>query len=85
MLETCAALLRRQLLILAAALAVTVYAPLSHAAEISAKEAVDRVQQETGGKVLSVQTLRMGKRKIYRIKVLTPSGQVRVIEVQADQ
>ena len=76
---------RRQLLILAAALAVTMYAPFSRAAEISAQEAVDRVQQETGGKVLNAQTLRMGKRKIYRIKVLTPNGQVRVIEVQADQ
>jgi hypothetical protein len=83
--EMFAAFLRRHLLAMAAALAVSVCAPLSHAAEISAQEAVDRVQQETGGKVLSVQTLRMGKRTIYRIKVLTPSGQVRVIEVQADQ
>lgn len=85
MLETCAALFRRQLLIIAAVLAVIVCAPPSHAAELSAQQAVDRVQQETGGKVLSVQTLRLGKRKIFRIKVLTPGGQVRVIEVQADQ
>ena len=83
--EMFAARFRRQLFVMAVALAVTVHAPLSHAAEISAQEAIDRVQQETGGKVLNVQTLRMGKRKIYRIKVLTPNGQVRVIEVQADQ
>lgn len=85
MTENLAARYRRQLLILAVAIAVTVHIPLSYAAELSAQEAVDRVQQETGGKVLNVQTLRMGKRKIYRIKVLTPNGQVRVIEVQADQ
>lgn len=76
---------RRLLMVAAAALAVATHAPDLRAAEISAQEAVDRVQQETGGKVLNVQTLRMGKRKIYRIKVLTPGGQVRVIEVQADQ
>ena len=27
----------------------------------------------------------IGKRKIYRIKILTPGGQVRVIEIKADQ
>lgn len=80
-----AAPVRRQLLIMAVIAALAVCTPFVHAADISAQEAVDRVQQETGGKVLSVQTLRMGKRKIFRIKVLTPSGQVRVIEVQADQ
>ncbi|WP_371280553.1 PepSY domain-containing protein [Dokdonella sp.] len=80
-----AAQFRRQLLVVVAIAAFAVGTPQAYAAEISAQEAVDRVQQETGGKVLSVQTLRMGKRKIFRIKVLTPSGQVRVIEVQADQ
>jgi uncharacterized membrane protein YkoI len=70
---------------MAAAIAFAVCASFAQASEISVQEAVDRVQQETGGKVLSVQTLRLGKRKIFRIKVLTPSGQVRVIEVQADQ
>jgi len=46
---------------------------------------VAKVQQETSGKVLSVQTLTMGKRKFYRIKVLTPDGQVRVVQVAAEQ
>ncbi len=85
MVEMFAALFRRQLLAIAAAIAAIVYSPLPVAAEISAQEAVDHVQQETGGKVLSVQTLRLGTRKIFRIKVLTPGGQVRVVEVQADQ
>jgi uncharacterized membrane protein YkoI len=55
------------------------------ARELSAQEAVAKVQQETSGKVLSVQTLNLGKRKVYRIKVLTPDGKVRVIQVQAEQ
>jgi uncharacterized membrane protein YkoI len=58
---------------------------LVHAREISAQEAVSQVQHDTSGKVLSVQTLDMGKRKVYRIKVLTRDGQVRVVEVPADQ
>jgi uncharacterized membrane protein YkoI len=53
--------------------------------DLNVQQAVDRVQQETNGKVLSVQTMQVGKRKVYRIKVLTPDGQVRVIEVKADQ
>lgn len=51
----------------------------------NAQKIVERVQQETNGKVLSVQTMQIGKRRIYRIKVLTPGGQVRVVEVRADQ
>ena len=43
------------------------------------------MQHDTNGKVLSVQTLDMGKRKVYRIKVLTRDGQVRVVEVPAEQ
>jgi uncharacterized membrane protein YkoI len=55
------------------------------AREVSVQEAVAKAQQETNGKVLSVQALTIGKRKVYRIKVLTTDGQVRVIQVPADQ
>jgi len=55
------------------------------AREISVQEAVAQAQQETGGKVLAVQTLRLGKRKFYRIKVLTHDGQVRVVQIAAEQ
>lgn len=57
----------------------------AEARELSVQEAVAKVQQETNGKVLSVQTLTMGKRKVYRIKVLTQDGQVRVVQIPADQ
>ncbi|HEY0178361.1 MAG TPA: hypothetical protein VGC30_01875 [Dokdonella sp.] len=59
-------------------------APLC-AREISAQEAAAQAQREADGKVLSVQVLNVGKRKVYRIKVLTRDGQVRVVQVAAEQ
>lgn len=67
------------------ALALALAALSVEARELSAQEAVAKVQQETNGKVLSVQTLTTGKHKFYRIKVLTPDGQVRVVQVAAEQ
>ncbi|HEY6544530.1 MAG TPA: PepSY domain-containing protein [Dokdonella sp.] len=58
---------------------------LALAREISAQEAVAQAQREVEGKVLSVQTLNVGKRKIYRIKVLTHDGRVRVVQVPAEK
>jgi uncharacterized membrane protein YkoI len=55
------------------------------AREVGVQEAVTQAQREADGKVLSVQTLNVGKRKVYRIKVLTRDGQVRVVQVPADQ
>jgi uncharacterized membrane protein YkoI len=54
------------------------------AREITAQEAVAQAQRETDGKVLSVQTLNVGKRKVFRVKVLTKDGQVRVIQIPAE-
>lgn len=65
---------------------LTVFAISAQARELSVQEAVTQAQRETnGGKVLSVQTLTIGKRKVYRIKVLTRDGQVRVMQIQAEQ
>jgi hypothetical protein len=63
----------------------TVLAATAQAHEISVQEAVAQAQHETDGKVLSVQTLNVGKRKVYRIKLLTRDGQVRVVQVPAEQ
>ncbi|MBA8885122.1 PepSY domain-containing protein [Dokdonella fugitiva] len=71
----------RLLFLLCAVLAATVV----HAREISVQEAVAKAQQEVDGKVLSVQALNVGKRKVYRIKILTRDGQVRIVQVQAEQ
>src|SRR5262249_19303336 len=67
------------------ALALALAAGGADARELTAQEAVAKVQHETNGKVLSVQTLMQGKRKVYRIKVLTLDGQVRVVQVSAEQ
>ena len=66
--------------VLAAAMSTAVAAR-----EISVQEAIVKAQQDTPGKVLAAQTLRLGKRKIYRIKILTPEGQVRIVQVSAEQ
>lgn len=50
---------------------------------MNSHEAVERVMRETDSEVLSVQTLQLGKRKLYRIKVLTRDGKVRVLQVPA--
>jgi hypothetical protein len=43
-------------------------------------ESVQRVERETGGKVLQVKPIQRGNREIYRMKVLTPDGRVRVVQ-----
>jgi hypothetical protein len=51
---------------------------------LSLDQAVVRVQQQVGGKVLSAEPRQIGRRVEYRIKVLTPEGHVRVISVPSD-
>ena len=50
---------------------------------VSLNEAVQQVRRETGGRVLSAETVNQSGRTVHRIKVLTPSGQVRVVVVDA--
>lgn len=40
---------------------------------------VQRIERETGGKVLQVKSIQRGDREIYRMKVLTPDGRIRVV------
>ncbi|RDD81987.1 hypothetical protein DVJ77_09365 [Dyella tabacisoli] len=52
---------------------------------ITLEQAVSQVQRETGGKVLSASTVRRGRGSFeHRIKVLTPSGHVRVMTVTTE-
>ena len=41
---------------------------------------VRRIERETGGKVLKAQPIERNGREIYRIKIVTPQGRVRVVE-----
>lgn len=43
-------------------------------------ESVQRIETETGGRVLQVRPMQRGDREIYRMKVLTPEGRVRVMQ-----
>ncbi len=53
-------------------------------AELSLEQAIEKVEHETRGKVLGAETVYLAEQKVYRIKVLTREGEVRVIQVQAD-
>lgn len=57
----------------------------SAGAAASLQDAVSKVERDTHGKVLSAETKHNGRNTVYRIKVITRDGQVRVIEVPADE
>jgi hypothetical protein len=56
----------------------------SAAPTVTLDQAVSQVQQDTGGKVLSAESRRIGRRLEYRIKVLTPDGHVKVMAVSSE-
>jgi len=69
------------LLLIAASLTMAGAPSVTFAANLN--EAVQQVQRETGGRVLSADTVNQGGRMVHRIKVLTPSGQVRIVTIDA--
>ncbi|MCK9367113.1 MAG: hypothetical protein M0P72_08195 [Metallibacterium scheffleri] len=68
--------------------ALMMLAGLAHAADksvITLDQAVAKVQRETGGKVLAADSIRVGRREvIYRIKVITPAGVVKVVQIKTE-
>lgn len=68
--------------LLAAALLAAVLLPA--AAAVSREQAAAVAQRETGGRVLSVDRADAGGRGLWRVKVVTGNGEVRVIHVDAD-
>lgn len=50
---------------------------------MSRDEAAARVRQSTGGRVLAVEQSEQNGRPVYKVKVLTPSGEVRIVVVDA--
>jgi len=53
-------------------------------APMTLEDAVAKVQQDTGGKILSADPRKFGRRTEYRIKVLTPEGHVRTVSISSD-
>ncbi len=52
-------------------------------ADVSRDEAAAAAQRATGGRVLAVERAQSDNRPVWRVKVLTPSGEVRVVLVDA--
>lgn len=75
--------MRRLLAAAGLAFAAFLASDVACAAPMTMKDAIAKVERETGAKVLSAETKRSGKQTTYRIKVLTRQGQVKVIEVPA--
>jgi uncharacterized membrane protein YkoI len=53
-------------------------------AAVSRDEAAAIAQRETGGRVLAVERADAGGRAVWRVKVVTPRGEVRVVRIDAD-
>jgi hypothetical protein len=49
----------------------------------SLEQAVKQVQHQTRGHILAADTIQHGQAKVYRVKVLTPQGQVRVMQLRS--
>ena len=52
-------------------------------ASLSLNDATELVRKRTGGRVLAAQEVREQGRAMYRIKVITPQGEVRIVFVDA--
>ncbi|MEO8856838.1 MAG: PepSY domain-containing protein [Burkholderiaceae bacterium] len=68
-------------LLAACALALTLAAPAW--ADVSRDQAGAIAQSQTGGRVLSVEKAGSGNRPVWRVKVVTPQGEVRVVFIDA--
>jgi uncharacterized membrane protein YkoI len=52
-------------------------------ADVSRDDATSLAQQATGGRVLAVEKIEREGRLVWRVKVLTPQGEVRLILIDA--
>jgi hypothetical protein len=52
---------------------------------ISLADAVDRVRLDTNGEILSATTIKEDGKSVHRIKVLMPTGKVRIFKIPKDQ
>jgi len=64
-------------------LSLPVFAAGEVAVSPTLEQAVEEVRAETGGRILSAETVTKKGRTVHRIKVLTPDHRVRVVNVEA--
>ncbi|WP_137938230.1 PepSY domain-containing protein [Chitinivorax sp. B] len=74
----------RRSLFLVAVLAMLFGPAPAWSAKVSRDEAAASAQRSTGGRVLSVDKADQSGREVYRVKILTPKGEVRIILVDAE-
>lgn len=58
--------------------------PTNSHEQMSLERAVQQVQQQTKGRILAADSIPNGRNKLYRIKVLTPDGHVRVMQLRSN-
>ncbi len=68
-------------LLAACAVALALAAPAW--AQVSREQAAAMAQSQTGGRVLAVEKSESGQRTVWRVKVVTPRGEVRVVLIDA--
>lgn len=68
----------------AGALAAPPKAPPNAREHLTLESAVQQVQQQTDGRILAADSIPSGRNKLYRIKVLTPEGHVRVMQLHSN-
>lgn len=51
---------------------------------VSLEQAVRQVKRQTGGRILTAETVVENGRRVHRIKVLLPNGHVKVRYIEAD-
>jgi len=60
------------------------YILLAENSHKSLDSAVNSVKQKTGGRILSAKTSQKNGRRVYKIKVLLPSGKVQTFTINAE-
>lgn len=63
--------------------ALLTLSPLSLADELSLDQAVRQAESRYGGQVLDIQSIGRGDDKAFRIKLLQPSGRVKLLVIEA--
>ncbi len=57
----------------------------SRSQHLSLEQAVQQVQKQTHGHILAADSVARGHNNVYRIKVLTPKGKVKVMQLHSNQ
>ena len=57
---------------------------LAYNKPVTLEQAVDKTKRETGGRILTAETIDKDGRRVHRLKVLLPGGSVKIIYVESN-